>query len=61
MIRIKIVKERNYKELEKKVNDAMVEIQKSGFKILDTDIAGYASDMGEAWIMSITYEDLISE
>jgi len=39
----------------------MVKIQKSGFKILDTDIAGYASDMGEAWIMSITYEDIISE
>ena len=60
MLNVKIVKATYDKELQNKVNEAFDELQNLGYKIIDTDVAGRASDSGYEWIMTIVYDDNLS-
>ena len=47
MLNVRIVKGRSEIELQKNANEALSELQSSGYKIVDTDVAGRADDSGE--------------
>jgi len=57
MLSVKIVNGSYEKELQENANKALAEIQNLGYKIIDTDVAGRASDSGNEWIMTIVYDD----
>ena len=44
-------------ELQEKANTVMTELQTSGHKIIDTDVAGRASEAGQEWVMTIVYDN----
>lgn len=57
MIKIKIISSRSSDELQEKAQNVLNKIQDSGNKLMDTDVAGRASDSGNEWIMTIVYDD----
>ena len=59
MLQVKIVSSKNSEELQEKSNVVLVEIQDKGYKIMDTDVAGRASESKTEWIMTIVYEDSV--
>ena len=57
MLQLRIVSARNSEELQEKSNAVLSEIHDGGYKVMDTDVAGRASESGDEWIMTIVYEN----
>ena len=57
MLQVKIISVRNSEELQEKANIALAKIYSEGNKVMDTDVAGRASESGTEWIMTIVYEN----